>query len=207
MVALSKARPCDRVASVSRLRFGIVIARRQVVAALLVPFGVVASHTISYLLAHPGAGDRARALGSVHGHLAPLALVGAASVIVAALAAGDAGYRGLRLRVTAGQMAAGQVVAFAGMELGERLVDGAGVSAALREPAVWIGLVVQLAVAFVARVLVRVSERAGASLAARRARRWRRAPAVVWPASAVGVVPVAPVTSLSRRGPPVLLVS
>jgi len=184
-----------------------VIGRRRVVAALLVPLGVVASHTIAYLLAHPEAGDRARALGSVHGHLVPLALVGAASVVVAALAAGDAGYRGRRLPVTAGQLAACQVLVFAAMELGERVADGAGVSAALREPAVWIGLVVQVAVALVARSLVRVSERLGARLAARRARPARREAGIVWPALPAGAVPASRITPMSRRGPPALLLS
>lgn len=184
-----------------------VFGRRQWVAALLVPFGVVASHTLSYLLAHPGGADRARALGSMHTHLAPLTLLGAAATLAALLTAGDAGYRGIRLRVTVGRIAALQAAAFAAMEVGERVADGGGLSGALHEPAVWIGLVVQLGVAWLARWLLRAGELVGATLAARRTRRPRRAPVVVGASRVSQAVPAAPLTPVSRRGPPALLLS
>lgn len=174
---------------------------RRLVAALLVPFGVVASHTISYLLAHGEGADRARALGDFHGHLVPFALIGGLGVLAALLAACDAGYRGTRLQFTVGQLAAAQVAAFALMELGERVASGAGVDAALGEPAVWIGLILQLGIAWLARLLVQVGERAGEHFAARREPP-ERPSALQWRPRLLDAVPRPPLTPMSRRGPP-----
>lgn len=178
-----------------------MIVGRQWVAALCVPFGVVASHAIAYLLAHPGGADRARALGSMHAHLGPLAVVGAITMLAALVAAAGAGYRAGRVPVTVAGLAACQVVVFAVMEMGERVAAGEDAAAAVREPALWIGVVVQLGVAGVARWLLRVGEVVGAAIRARRPRR-RERPAVDRVPVLRGVGRRAPLTPWSRRGPP-----
>lgn len=170
-------------------------------AALCVPFGVVAGHTIAYLLAHPGAADRARALGSMHAHVGPLAVVGAVAMLAALVAAVRVGFRAGRVPVTVAGLAACQVVVFSVMEVSERVAAGGDAAAAVREPALWIGVVVQLAVVGVARWLLRVAEVVGAAIRARRPRH-RDRPAIVRVPLLPGVGRRAPLTPWSRRGPP-----
>lgn len=173
---------------------------RRVVAALLVPLGVVTTHAVAYALAHPHGADRAHALGTVHGHLAPLATVGLVSVAVALVSAVRAGAVGTPLGLTPGRLAAVQVVAFAVMEVAERLAGGQGWHAVLHEPAVTLGLAVQVLVAVAAWLLVRAGERAGALLARRRPRVDRATRGRPFPHN--GGVPAVPLTAVSRRGPP-----
>lgn len=120
----------------------------------LAPAGVVAAHGLGYLLAHPGHPERADALVG-HGHLTPLSwgsLALASAVLGWALAAGR---RGEALRVAWRRLAAWEVVAFAGLEVGERLAMGDGVQAVAAEPAVWLGSVCAVATARVLAGLVR----------------------------------------------------
>lgn len=177
-----------------------MVAGRRVVAALLMPLGVVVAHALAYAFAHPDGADRARALGTVHGHLVPLAVLGVVWGAMALWWAGRAGAAGVRLGLTPGRLVGLQVTAFAVMEVAERLAEGYGWHTVVHEPAVLVGLAVQALVAVAAWALVRVSERVGACLA-RRAARPPRARFVRFPRER-GRVRAVPLSPLSRRGPP-----
>lgn len=179
-------------------------ARRRLAAALLVPFGVVISHLISYSVAHsPGAGG-ADGVTAAHGHLGPLAMVAAVGVAAAVVVSGYAGATGRQLRLTPLSLAGAQGAAFASMELGEHLTHGSSLGDALREPTLWVGLAVQLAVAALSCLLLRASEAVGRRLAARPSQRWPRRVVLQLMGFPVGAVRPIPSTSLSRRGPPLV---
>ena len=178
-----------------------VTGRRRWVGALLLPLGVVVSHVISYVAAHPSGADRARALGSMHAHLAPLAVIGAVGALAAVLAAGRGGYRGRRLPITATGLAAGQAALFTLMELAERVAADTGLGTALGERTLWIGVAVQFGIARLSVWLLRVGEAAGAAFRSRRQPlRATRPLSDAPPADAV--VRTVVLSPLSRRGPP-----
>lgn len=120
----------------------------------MVPAGVVAAHGLSYLLAHPGHAERAEALAG-HSHLTPLTWVSLVLAFVVLGWAFAADRRGTRLRVAWRRLAVCEVLAFVGLEVGERLALGDGLQAVAAEPAVWLGGVCAVATARVLAALVR----------------------------------------------------
>lgn len=168
---------------------------------MLVPVGVLASHGIGYLMAHPEAAERHQALEH-HSHLPLLgvaAIPAAAAALVWAVMAGRHGRRpDLRLL----PVVASQSVAFVVLELVEHAAAQTGVGGALAEPGLWCGLLAQVLVAWGAIGLCRVGARIGAALG-------RRTQLVI-----AGRPPLAPLPTsrwdqrrplaspASRRGPP-----
>jgi hypothetical protein len=151
--------------------------------------GVALGHLFAYLLAHPGEAERsARLASSGHGSF-PLLLISALAVIPAVLSL-------LAVRVIRGDrspallsiaicLAAIQVPTFLALEFFER---GMSFERMLLEPAVVMGLVIQVLVAFISSVIVRTFVRAVGSLIARRSRLprkpriWQLAPVTqYWP--------------------------
>lgn len=182
-----------------------MFGRRQWVAALLVPVGVVASHLLGYLVAHPDPRDRAVALGASHGHLPVLGLLSAAAAVAALGMGGAAGRRGERLVVRIPALAAAQAAVFVAMEVAEHVAHGDAVSSAVTAPSLWWGLAVQLVVAAVSVALLRLSHAVGAAVGRDRRRRCAGRVRVV--ALAAGNAPAiaARYSPLSRRGPPPVL--
>lgn len=133
--------------------------------------GVVVGHCLAYLLAYPPARARAAYLSSTgHGsfdRLVPIAAVGAlvAAILLArrALAGGDAP----PAPVTAAHLAAIQLPAFALLEAAER---GFSWTAAATDPAVAVGLVLQVLLALGSALLVAPFVRAVRRIAGRRVR-------------------------------------
>jgi hypothetical protein len=132
---------------------------------------VVLGHLLAYLLAHPEEAERsARLASSGHGSF-PLLLISALAGIPAILSLlavrvirGD---RSPGLLPIAVSLAAIQVPTFLAMEFFER---GMSFERMLLEPAVVLGLAVQVLVAFMSSVLVRTFVRAVGALTARRSR-------------------------------------
>lgn len=122
---------------------------RRLAVGLLASAGVAVGHVVAYALAHPTASGRAAALGG-HGYFSPLAtLVVPVGLIVAlGFAISTARSLGLRGALSWRSLALVQVVLFVVQEVGERSVAGDGLGAAGAERAVWIGLIVQVVLAF-----------------------------------------------------------
>jgi hypothetical protein len=114
--------------------------------------GLVVGHVGAYALAYPSAGDRhAHLLLTGHGWMGPAMLsLGAAIPAVLAVAAVRAARGGpMPVRLTAARLAGAQVLAFLFVEVAERHTD---VAAALSDPAVLTGVVVQIVVGVVLAV-------------------------------------------------------
>ncbi|HEX2029729.1 MAG TPA: hypothetical protein VHF25_17250 [Nitriliruptorales bacterium] len=180
---------------------------RRLVPAVLAPAGVWAAHTLGYRLAHPDPAAHATALAG-HSHLPVLGLVGAGLLVacLAWVAVRDAS--GRRLIVRLESLLVPLLVAFGALELAERVAVDEAATAALAEPAMAVGLAVQLLVAAVLLVALRGAERVGTWVA----RRLRPAAAA---AAAVPPHPPSCVVSppgsvwpwpIRRRGPPAALV-
>lgn len=181
---------------------------RWVTRIALTMAGVLVGHWIAYALAHPVSSARALALGGSHGYLAgwfaivlPIAglLIGRESIRLWKL--GRMGtINPMKLSVA---MAGGFFV----QEAIERLITGHGLTAIVSERAVWIGLLIQCILAFVAARICQV-----AVVLRHRYRRTGVAPA---PTDSVQWLPSsAPIARLHlflvahpKRGPPRLLVT
>lgn len=131
--------------------------------------GVVLGHLLAYVLAHPAEAERSARLASSGHDSFPLLLISALAGIPAVLSL-------LAVRVIRGDrspalisiamcLAAIQVPTFLSMEFFER---GMSFERMLLEPAVVIGLGIQVLVAFISAVLVRTFVRAVGVLTARR---------------------------------------
>jgi hypothetical protein len=139
--------------------------RDALIAAGTAWAGLVLGHLLAYTLAYPGeAARRSHLAGTGHGWLdvvtlSLLAVVPAVLALTAirSLSAGSRGTTWIRL-------AALQVPAFLLIEVAER---GASFDRALTDPAVLLGLAVQVVVAAVAALLLRGFSRAVAAVAAR----------------------------------------
>jgi hypothetical protein len=171
---------------------------------LLVPGGFVAGHELGY--------QGASALGATpvaaggHGYLSALLLVGAPFAFAALARSLLAGFRDELPPVRWSTLAGAQVSLFLAVELAEHMAAGLSPAQTLAEPAVLLGLVAQLVVAAALVLILRSTHEVAAAVAAVRRRRrpeqrrptaptWRTLPRTV----ATAVVPV---SSLSRRGPP-----
>jgi hypothetical protein len=171
--------------------------------------GVVLGHLVAYLLAYPAEAERATRLADTgHGSF-PLLLVSALAAIPGILSLlavrvmrGD---RSPSLFSTAVWLAAIQVPAFLAMEFFER---GLSLEQMVLEPAVLVGLVIQVLVAVISAVLVKTFVRAVVALTSRLRRLPRQAPARLL-APAMGHRPKRLVflTSARRRAPPLTSVS
>ncbi|WP_436792719.1 hypothetical protein [Actinospongicola halichondriae] len=122
---------------------------RRVAFWMLATAGVAVGHIAGYALAHPDVAAREAALGG-HAYLPAAAATAIPVGVLAALwwAVRTARTLGLAGSLDWRRLAAAQVAVFAVQEVGERLVGGEGLSAVLDEPGVWLGLVAQVAVAF-----------------------------------------------------------
>lgn len=178
--------------------------RRLWPVLLLVPIGMLAGHQAVYELLH----DQTVTGAHPHGHLdllstlaAPLALAG-----VVVLARGSARTSILHALVA---LAGAQALAFAAMEMAERLATGLELGELARSPLLWSGIAVQVGVALAFGLGGCVARRAavslliGVTLGA-----GGQAPAPV-PAATPPPEPaprlLASLRWLLRRGPPLLL--
>ena len=177
--------------------------RRRLIAALLLPGGLLVSHSAAYGLA--GADPRGIGHGGpLHGDTTLLVVLAA----VAALLAGALGSRSTGPRRCAGllgRVGIALAATYAVMEVGERAAHGIPVADAVREPTLWYGFVVQLVVTAVAILIVWV----GRQIAARARARLRPETRPVPPASPLPrwvPLPLWP-SGVSRRGPPLQFVA
>lgn len=127
--------------------------------------GVVAGHSLAYVAAIPGAAQRDSYLartGHSYWHNAPMAallleVVGLAVVAVRSFQTGLG--TGMPIRLSAPRLAVRlaliQVAAFTALEVGERLVSGAGVSAMFAHHLFVVGLAVQILVAGTGALVLR----------------------------------------------------
>lgn len=129
--------------------------RRRLATLLLAFSGVLASHGLAYVIAHPDQAGRAAALDG-HGYLSTL---GVLAVPLVTVALGWASVRAARTAVgadglTIGRLALWQTAAFVVQEVGERAVAGEA-GQVLHEPAIAVGLLLQVPVAAALIGLVR----------------------------------------------------
>lgn len=132
--------------------------RSRLLTALLVPFGVALGHLGGYSL--PGHGSHTAGHGYFPAFVAGAGLLAGGGLLWAAVT----GRRGRLRQAAPVLLAAGQLVLFGGLEIGERLVAGHGLAAGVHDTAVWAGLVLQLAAAGVLLAAVRAAPRLAAAL-------------------------------------------
>lgn len=122
---------------------------RGAAIAMLTVAGVAVGHIAGYAAAHPGAAAREAALGG-HAYLPSVAAAVIPLGVVAALAWAVRTSRQLGLAGTISfrTLASAQLAVFAVQEVGERVVVGDPVTGVLTERGVWLGLLAQLAVAY-----------------------------------------------------------
>jgi hypothetical protein len=176
---------------------------------LLVPGGFAAGHEIGYQAARL-VGAPPVTGGGQHGYLVGLVVVGILFGFAAVARNLVAGLRDELPRVRLGPLATGQSALFLAVELAEHLHAGLRVDQALAQPAVVFGFVAQLAVAGLLYLIARTSHEIAAAVTRSRRRRGPAAPASRprWAVVASAVVVVAvPASSLSRRGPPAVLLT
>jgi hypothetical protein len=170
---------------------------------LLVPGGFVAGHELGYQGASALGAPPVTAGG--HGYLSALVLIGAPFAFAALARSLLAGFRGELPPVRWTTLAGAQVALFALVELGEHVHAGLSPAQTLAQPAVLLGLAAQILVAGLVVLILRSSHEAAAAVAAARSRRGARrwATTRTWAAPRPVPLPVTvPVSSLSRRGPP-----
>jgi hypothetical protein len=168
--------------------------------------GVLVTHWLTYRLAVPHAHDRVHVLHeSGHAHWPVVSAVGLALFTAASLRLCVLGLRGGRVagfRTTAVHLATLQAVAWTVLEVGERVAAGRVVT--LDDHAVLLtGLGVQVAVAVLGAVVVRVAVRVLSGFAARPTVPRLRPQSVAMPASFRGPSRVLPLAGAhGLRGPP-----
>ncbi len=129
---------------------------RRLALAMLAVAGVLVAHSIGDALAAALGGQGVPG----HGHIFPALAIAApiAAVLAAAAAVGEARRADLMFQLSCPRLLATQVVLFAALEVGERLVLGHLGSMTI-EPGVLFGLVAQVPVAMVVCRLVRFVRR------------------------------------------------
>jgi hypothetical protein len=185
---------------------------RAIVPALAAVAGVVVAHTVDYALVFPQGDQRAAELHATgHGYW-PVAVGAAATTgaVAVLLAAGHGARRARRSRLAAPAAAwaatrllAWQVLAFTVMEAGERAMVGLPPSMLLHSLSFWLGVALQLPVAWLAARLLQRVEQVTYRLVAGRRRSAARPPQdfpspgrLLAPAGLVGASPARP------RAPP-----
>jgi hypothetical protein len=155
------------------------------VPALAAVAGVVVAHTVDYLLVFPQGHQRAAALQATGHAYWPVAVGAAAATGGAAVlvAVGHGVRRARRSRVVvpgaawaASRLLAWQVLAFAVMEAGERAAVGLPPSVLLHSLSFWLGVALQVPVAWLAARLLNRVEQVTYRLVAGRRRSTTRAP-------------------------------
>lgn len=126
---------------------------RRVLAALLLPFGVVASHSLGYLAAGSDPYAAEHAVGLLHGDIFNLGALAAAAFLLVLLVERS----GRRLAVHFAALTVGQCGAYALVEVSERSSHGVSFADALLEDGLRWGLMIQLAVGLCAWLLVRAT--------------------------------------------------
>ena len=170
---------------------------------LLVPGGFVAGHELGYAGASALGSPPVAADG--HGYLLTLLLVGAPFAFAAAARHLVAAFRDEMPPVRWSTLAGAQAALFVAIEVAEHAHAGLSVGQTITQPAVLLGLVAQIVVAGVVTAILHTSGRAAVAVAAaRRPRVTHPAPRPTWrPRGVLIAVPaIVPVSSLSRRGPP-----
>lgn len=169
------------------------------------PGGVAAGHVLGY-----GAADLAGATPSLtggHGYLDVLLRLGVPFTLAVLARAFLSGTRSELPPVRYRHLAVLQVAVFAAIEVGEHALAGIGPGRSLVEASFWLGILAQLLVAGGLVALTAWLRRVGEAVAGGRRRRARVAVAATGPLRSLVAVPaVIPVGSLSRRGPPVVVV-
>jgi hypothetical protein len=191
---------------------------RAIVPALAAVAGVVVAHVVDYLVVFPNGGQRADALattGHAYWPVAVAAALAAGAVALMLSAArgvrrGGASRSGVRASGGAGLLTFGwllgwQVVAFVAMETGERAAAGLPPSVLLHSATFWLGLVLQVPVAWLARRLLHAVEGAACRLATRLNRRPARRPqSTPFPGRVVPLRTLVFLGGPGPRGPPQL---
>ena len=182
-----------------------MIGYRRLLAGMLLPAGIIVSHSAGYFAAGTDLRARGHAAGLLHGDISGLTVVAAAAVVAVLVLEARAGRTGdAPSPVPFTVLALGQGAAYTLMELGERLAHGVSLGEALAEPTLRWGLAIQVVVAACACLLVRVTrvvasafDRHRSPAADPKPNRWVVAAQLAW--STVLRSPC------SRRGPPALL--
>ena len=125
---------------------------RRLLAALLVPTGIVASHALGYLAAGTEPHVRAHAVGYLLADFGRLAALGAATVLLLLLLERREASMGLAA-VTAAQCSV-----FAALEITEQASLGAPLADGLAQPGLRWGVLLQVAVAVIALLLARATK-------------------------------------------------
>jgi hypothetical protein len=176
------------------------MTRRQVLTLGLAAAGVVAGHGAAYVLAYPVAAERLEHLART-GHrgfplLAALGCVGAALALAAIFVRAA---RRERVLPKGRSLALAQVALFLGLELAERGLDAA---AAATDPAVGIGLVLQVLLAAILVWLARGAAAVGTLVARTRPGRPPAPGPLPWSVRTVAPSAPDPVALGLRRAPP-----
>ncbi|MGH9212550.1 MAG: hypothetical protein ACRD2C_18040 [Acidimicrobiales bacterium] len=168
---------------------------------LLVPGGFVAGHEAGYEAARL-LGAPAFTGGGQHDYLRSVVMVGVPFLFAAVARHLLAGIRDELPRARFGTLAIAQSTVFLAFELVEHAQVGMAPTETLRQPAVVLGLIAQVAAAAFLHLIARASHRiAAAVIRGRPALRLVTRPS--WAVVAIAAAAVAiPASSLSRRGPP-----
>ena len=169
------------------------------------PGGVAAGHVLGYTAAALAGADPS--LEGGHGYLDVLLRLGVPFTLTVLARAFLSGARAELPPVRARDLAALQVTVFAVLEVGEHALAGIGPLRSLAEPSFWLGVVAQLLVAGGLVALTAWLRRVGEAVAAGRRPRARATLPTPRPLRSLVAVPaVIPLGTLSRRGPPVVVV-
>jgi hypothetical protein len=181
-----------------------MIGSRRLLAAMLLPAGIIVSHSAGYFAAGADPTARGHAVGLLHGDIGGLAVIAAAAVVAVLVLEARAGRSSdAPSPVPFTVLALGQGAAYALMELGERLAHGVSLGEALAEPTLRWGLAIQVVVAACACLLVRVTRVVARALDRRPppTAALQRSP---WPAGPEFAWCTILRSPCSRRGPPPL---
>ena len=170
------------------------------------PGGVAAGHVLGYGAA--GLVGATPSLTGGHGYLDVLLRLGVPFTLAVLARAFLSGARAELPPVRYRHLAALQVGVFAAVEVGEHALAGIGPGRSLVEASFWLGILAQLLVAGGLVVLTAWMRRVGEAVAGGHERaRLRTTRPIPRPLRSLVAVPaIVPVGTLSRRGPPVVVV-
>lgn len=131
--------------------------------------GALTGHLVGYWAAHPEQGGRHEVLeASGHGYFDMAMAVALAAALMALVGQAVMGYRGesqTRSRwATAVDLAVTQISVFVSVEIAERALNGASLNI-FGEPALWLGLSLQVGIAVLGAMLLTAVRKAGSLLA------------------------------------------
>lgn len=185
---------------------------RRIIPLLAAVAGVVVAHGLDYLVLFPQAGARADHLQATGHAYWPVAVGAAAATGALALMAVAAlgarrGAGAVRTDLKMGWLLALQILAFVAMEAGERAVVGLPPTVLLHSAEFWLGLLLQVPVAWLARHVLGAVDAVADRFASHHRRRWAPRPAglVRRPGIVVGPSSVAVASAGRPRAPPVPL--